>query len=82
LFFSINNFIIKNESLSILIFFISIIRFLKSFIKNKNKRDNKNNNQKVEYLKFIVKVNVSLEAKDVIYINKINIPPIKIKKRE
>lgn len=33
-------------------------------------------------LKFIDNLNVSFEARDVIYINKISIPPIKIKNKE
>lgn len=59
-----------------------MVRVLKSLKNNKNNIDNKNKYQKIAYLKFIDKLNVSLDAKEVIYMNKINIPPIKIRNSE
>lgn len=58
----------------------------KSILKSKNKINkqkvkNKKEKNKI-ILKFILKLNISFEAIEVIYINKINIPPKKIKKRE
>lgn len=75
-------------------FFISIkfkLSIFKILLKNNilkskiNKNDimiNKNNKNLEIILKLIENLNISFEAIDVIYINRINIPPKKIKNKE
>lgn len=67
---------------------LSILKILlkKSILKSKKiikiNKKNKNKQKKVRILKLIENLNISFEAIDVIYINKINIPPKKIKNKE
>lgn len=58
------------------------IKDLKSKNQIKFKLRIKNKLKKIKNLNLNLNLKVSLEAKEVIYINKINIPPIKIKNRE
>lgn len=67
---------------------LSILKILlkKSILKSKKiikiNKKNKNKQKEVRILKLIENLNISFEAIDVIYINKINIPPKKIKNKE
>lgn len=67
---------------------LSILKILlkKSILKSKKiikiNKKNKNKHKEVRILKLIENLNISFEAIDVIYINKINIPPKKIKNKE
>lgn len=67
---------------------LSILKILlkKSILKSKKiikiNKKNKNKQKEVRILKLIENLNISFEAIDVIYINKINMPPKKIKNKE
>ena len=75
-------------------FFISInlkLSILKILLKNnilkskntmKIKKIRKNKQKEVEIFKLMENLNISFDAIDVMYINKINIPPKKIKNKE
>lgn len=67
---------------------LSILKILlkKSILKSKKiikiKKTKKNKQKEVIIFKLIENLNISLDAIDVMYINKINMPPRKIKNRE
>lgn len=69
-------------------FILSILKILlknnilKSKIKINDKNIIKNKNNEINILKFNENLNISFDAIEVIYINKINIPPKKIKNNE
>lgn len=78
----------KNKFFNSIKFKLSIFKILlkNNILKlkiNKNINIIKNNNKKTKMvLKLIENLNISFDAIDVIYINKINIPPRKIKNNE
>lgn len=57
-------------------------KILKSKNKIKIKKIKKNKQKDVKIFKFIETLNISFDAIDVMYINKINIPPKKIRNSE
>lgn len=67
---------------------LSILKILlkNNILKSKNiintKKIKKNIQNEIKIFKLIENLNISLEAIDVIYINRINIPPKKMRKRE
>ena len=67
---------------------LSILKILlkNSILKSKNmikiKKVTKNKQKEVKIFKLIENLNISFDAIDVMYINKINIPPKKIKNKE
>lgn len=68
--------------LSILKILLLTIKFLKSIIKKNNIKQDTEINKGFNLFRLIENLNNSFEASDVIYINKISIPPIKIKNKE
>lgn len=82
LLFSIKNLKLIKEEVSLLKILLFISKDLKS-VKNINIIIIKNiKDKKIIKFRFILKKKVSLEAREVIYINRISIPPIKIKNKE
>jgi hypothetical protein len=67
---------------SLFIILLFVIKFLKSNFKIKRLINNIINKKKIIIFQFKKRLNISFDANEVIYINKINIPPIKIKNKE
>lgn len=78
----------KNKFFISINFKLSILKILlkNNILKSKNtmkiKKIPKNKQKEVKIFKLIENLNISFDAIDVMYINKINIPPKKIKNKE
>jgi hypothetical protein len=80
--FSINKFFIPIRLILSILKILLKNNILKSKINKKNNIKEKKTKNEIVIFKFIENLNISFDAIDVIYINKISIPPKKIRNKE